>query len=478
MVFGFPKKPLAIISLVIIFSTIIFIKPAQSSDINLSEFCPSFAKNIDQECSKLGYTACHQALKNCEKYYQQKNSEYQTEINSLTKKEKNLKNQIYYLSTKIKNLNYQIYNSNIVIKDLSLQIKNAQSSIDNTNKEIDKTKRELTNILRLRYEEDKKSPIEIFLSEDSLSGFFNDLMALQSLNLKTKDLLANILDLKTNLENQKESMSNEKENLESIVLERTLQMKESQSLKQEQEYILKTTKGREALYQEYLKEIEEKSAKIRAKLFELAGDVKAPTFSEAIELANLVSTQVKIRPAFLLAVLSQESRIGQNVGKCYVTNRKTGGGIYSNGNPAPRIMNPTRDLPIFLSLMSKLGYSFSKKPVSCWIKNYYKGKPYGWGGAMGPAQFIPSTWKLYEDKIKSYTGKSVADPWDIKDSFLAAALYLHDLGAKTTQGEFRAASRYYGGSVAYAKEVSTRAWCIQQFIERGIMSQNCQKLIF
>ena len=71
------------------------------------------------------------------------------------------------------------------------------------------------------------------------------------------------------------------------------------------------------------------------------------------------------------------------------------------------------------SLVIIFGMNYYETPVSCCM--YYKGKPYGWGGAMGPAQFIPSTWVLYEDKIKAITGKT-ADPWNIRDAFLASGI--------------------------------------------------------
>ena len=451
---------------------------AQGSDFNLPEFCPQLTENIDQVCNSLGTAKCHQALKECEAYYEKKSQSYQAEVNQLKTKEKSLRNQVYYLSTKIKDLNYQIYKNNLVIKDLNLQINNTQGSIEKTTENINSMKRKLADILELIYEEDQKSSFEIFFTEKNLSNFFDNLIALESLNFQLQNLLKNIKDLKSNLENQKESMSQEKEELEALVTSRALQLKESSSLKSEQEYILAKTKGQESLYQQYIKEVEKRAAKIRAKIFELAGDVKAPTFGQAIEIANMVCSQINIRPAFLLAVLSQESRIGQNVGRCYVTNSKTGGGVYSNGTPAPRIMNPARDLPIFLSLMARLGYDFSKKPVSCWIKAYYRGKPYGWGGAMGPAQFIPSTWRLMESDIAKYTGKTTPDPWNIKDAFVAAALYLYKLGARPNSGEYQAAYHYYGGSNSYAKQVSSRAWCIQQFIDRGAMSTECQNLLF
>ena len=66
---------------------------------------------------------------------------------------------------------------------------------------------------------------------------------------------------------------------------------------------------------------------------------------------------------------------------------------------------------------------------------------------MGPAQFIPSTWMGYKDKVAALTGKSPANPWDIRDAFAAAAIKLTAGGADGTyQGEWNAAMRYFSGS--------------------------------
>jgi len=134
--------------------------------------------------------------------------------------------------------------------------------------------------------------------------------------------------------------------------------------------------------------------------------------------------------------------LGKNVGQCYVTNQTTGAGTDLKGNPKTRVMSP-KTIPAFNELTASLGMTWNKTGVSCWIPMYSGGAPYGWGGAMGPAQFIISTWNLYKDKVAAITGKT-ANPWNIKDAFIASGLLLKDNGAVTN--EFNAAMRYFSGS--------------------------------
>ena len=66
---------------------------------------------------------------------------------------------------------------------------------------------------------------------------------------------------------------------------------------------------------------------------------------------------------------------------------------------------------------------------------------------MGPAQFIPSTWRTYEARVAATTGHSVPNPWSAEDAIAAMSLYLGDLGADAGgySAERRAAAKYYAG---------------------------------
>jgi len=382
-----------------------------------------------------------QALEEELKKLEEQIANYDKAIAATAQEKKTLENTITSLKNQIIKLDLQISQSNIIIKDLGLQIEDTETSIDKTALKIEESKTRLAVILQEIYEEDQRPLIEILISE-GISDFFDNLVALEALNAKNQELLINIKALKTYLEEQKQSLDEEKSGLEKQVAIQTLQRQENTSAKAEQDSLLKLT---EAEYQKQLTEkssAEKQAQAIRSRIFELIGVPEAPTFEEAYNIAKIVSGQTGVRPALLLAVLTQESNIGKNVGQCFLTNLSTGEGIRATTKAREtKVMNPTRDVTPFVQITQDLGRDIYNTPVSCPLKNS-SGAPVGYGGAMGPSQFIPSTWVLYKDKISNMTGKA-PDPWNIKDAFLATGVYLKDLGVANS--EFKAVMRYFSG---------------------------------
>jgi peptidoglycan hydrolase CwlO-like protein len=474
------------------------------SQENLAQICK--LEEIEKECNIVSQIKCQQLLEKCDAYYQAESERIGKDITKTQQEQKTLQSKVSSLRSRIQQLDLQIQQGNVMIKDLSYQIGDTESSIEQTSLKIEDLKGKLAVILQTIYEEDQSSIIEVLLSNANLSDFFDNLMALENLNLKSREFLGEIKDLKTILEEQKDSLNTEKSNLERVVQIQYVQKQESQTTRSEQEKLLQMT---EVQYQQHLKEkeeVEKTSAEIRAKIIELIGIPigEVPEFGDLIKIAENVAKVVGIRPAFLLGVISQESALGRNIGQCYITNTQTGGGVFiSTGKPVNRIMNATRDLPIFLRIT---GDNFKKMPVSCWIPVCYlvgakslslsyknisidsTGNikcpagyaPYGFGGAMGPAQFIPSTWQLYEGKLISLFGISSPNPWNVRDALAASSLYLSELGAtsRTRAAEITAANRYFGGSYSnYGSQVLQRADCVQSFINTSTMTQTCQNLL-
>ena len=159
--------------------------------------------------------------------------------------------------------------------------------------------------------------------------------------------------------------------------------------------------------------------------------------------------------------LTQESNLGANVGQCYLVDPITGTGKGKNtGTPFANLMKPSRDVGPFMEITSTLGFNAFTTAVSCPIAGVA-----GWGGAMGPAQFIPSTWKIFISRLQAILGH-YPNPWAPKDAFMASSMYLTDLGGigVSVSAQSIAACKYYGSggtACAYGKQVMAKATKIQ-----------------
>ncbi len=418
-------------------------------------------------CTSLSSAGCKALLQKCADFYDQQSAQLAKDLTKTTAQKNTLQNQINSLKKRIQGLTADINEGKIMVKDLNIQISDTQVSIDKTSRDISDSQKQLQAILQSVYEEDQKPSFVIFLS-GNLSDFFGNLANLDNLNSEVGNLLNSTKTLKTYLAGQQIKMSDNVSQLQKTIALQTLQAQQSQEAQQEQSQYLKMT---EVQFQQQQKDklaADQASAKIKSMLFQVAGVTQAPTFGQALDIANSISQIIRIRPAFLLAVISQESALGRNVGKCLLTNASTGEGKkMSTGAYMPKVFKVSRDLQPFLAITASVGRDPLNSPISC-----------DTFGSMGPAQFIPSTWSKFVDRLKSLLGHA-ADPWVIKDSFAASAMYLSDLGAGSD--EATAAYHYNGsGNMAriYSRTVMTRATCIQTFIDSGTMSTSCQNMIF
>jgi beta-N-acetylhexosaminidase len=210
--------------------------------------------------------------------------------------------------------------------------------------------------------------------------------------------------------------------------------------------------------------IKKDSASLESEKFELIGMPDSITFKEALDYAKYAQKATGIRPAFLMSILHEELSMVNEYGMCYLTDFKNGSGTTTDGEALKRVMNPTRDIPGFLTITKELKMDPYKTAVTCPMS-------FGWGGAMGPADFIPSTWMKYKDKIEAITGEA-ANPWSVRDSFLAAGLYLSESGAISDKnGEWKSAMIYFSGSKTspytwYADGAILIADKIQKYIDQ------------
>ena len=359
-------------------------------------------------------------------------------------------NAVATLKTQITKAQLSIKASDITIQTLQGDITDKTLTINELSEKIDREKESVAQLLRKANEIDQSSMAEVILSQQNLSDFFLDIDSFSSIRGALRDSLNAIADAKT-LKEKEKGILEDKENKEADAkAEMEAHKREVQQSEAEKAALLAITKNQEKAYAQILADKKALSAKISAALFSLR-DTNGIQFGQAYQYAQTVSAKTGVRPAFLLAIFSQESSYGKNVGSCYLKDKNTGSGVGMNsGTVFAKVMKPDRDVGPFLQITGELGMDPYNTRVSC-------PQSVGWGGAMGPAQFIPSTWMGIRDIIASYVGESSANPWSPLDAFMAAGIYLRDLGAGTGgyTAERNAACKYFSGSKCSASSFAS-----------------------
>ncbi|MFZ1075423.1 MAG: lytic murein transglycosylase [Minisyncoccia bacterium] len=397
----------------------------------------------------------------------QKEIAQQQQIIAQTQAKKNtLQGDVTLLNAQIKAAQAQIDSKNILIKQLAAEIQQKNIVIVQLTDRIDQGKESLGSILRQTQMIDDSSIISIALGSQDVSGFFGDLDAFVSIQTQLQNLFSTIQTAKAQTETEEAALATKQNQTTDAKFAVVTQQQQISTDKTQKQQLLAITTDQETEYKKYLAAQQAKAAAIRAALFPLR-DAAPIEFADALKYAQAAEAKTGVRPAFILAVLTQESDLGKNVGQCYVTNLTTGAGVGKNsGTQFPNVMKPSRDIPPFIDLGTRLGFDPVKQVVSC-------PQGGGYGGAMGPAQFIPSTWHTYESRIVAATGHAVPNPWAADDAIAAMSLYFGDLGAGAGgyTAEHTAAAKYYAGGAwatagqSYANSVMSLTESIQSNID-------------
>lgn len=338
----------------------------------------------------------------------------------------------------------------VAIAELSEQIGDKAVVIEVLNERLDKQRKSLAELIRQTQAVDDYSLIEVMLSNKNFTEFFTDVESFRAVKESLNDSLTVLAEIKYDTEEQKESL--EEKQLSEAEMKRLqeLEKQEIEEKERQKGQILQVTKGQEAAYVELLEAQQKTAAQLRAQLFDLLGGGGAIPFPEAVGFAQVASAKTGVSAALILAILEQESAYGSNIGSCTATEIIHG----------KQVMHPDRDFPVYKAMALQLGFDANIQQISCpWIRN---GERIGWGGAMGPSQFIPSTWAIYggivnvgngweynknQDAIRTLLSKnSPSSPFVNQDAFLATALLMRDNGAAGTyNSEWTAAIRYFSG---------------------------------
>jgi hypothetical protein len=378
----------------------------------------------------------------------------QSTLTSLKSQGNTIQNQIDTLTAQIKKSQLQLQATQLEISALQQNISIHSDTITTLSGKLSDEQASIAQIIRQTNEIDSYSLVTVALSAQDVSSFFGDLDDFSAIKQELGSSYTDITDTRTQTEDQKNQLEDQQTQAEQLATEQTLEEQQIKTSEAAKQTLLSQNKSQTASEQSVYNVQKQSIAQIQAALFALAGGSSQISLPQAISLAKQAGASVGVDPALILGILKQETNIGKNVG--------TGSWEVD--------MNPTRDVPVYKVIVATLGISPDAHKVSI-------APSYGWGGAMGPAQFIPSTWACYAGYINTTTGScgkgtdgtyagpwqydaakdriakaaghpnTPSDPWNNLDAFTATGMLMADNGAtaKTQASEREAALRYFAG---------------------------------
>lgn len=351
---------------------------------------------------------------------------YKAGIGQKESEKKTITKEVNLLSSKINALKLEIASTEIEIEKIGYEIKTTEEKISANEQNLARQKEFLRELMRSIYMSQDKTLVEVLLGYDQLSDFLSEFQRLEKINDNVKSTIESIKLAKQELEKDKGNLLDVQEEKNNLLFLKENQKQDVVSNKAQRQQLLNLTIKEQKELKDQLSKGEKLLPAMIAQLrsLQIAGQViNADT---AIAAAKFASSVTGVRAAYILGVLKVETNLGSNLGS----------GYYKTD------MSPKQH-PTFLEIINELGLPdtvpVSKKPTG------YK----GWGGAMGPAQMMPTTWIGYKSRVAGITGNNPPNPWNINDAVIAMALMVSNVPGVVNHNydaEYEAAARYFAGN--------------------------------
>lgn len=420
--------------------------------------CPdeNLISEIKKSCGTSILDSVYSACEKEKKTAQQRMSELSSKKVEIEKEEGSVE---WYLS----NINYDI-------KGINAEIINAESSLDEIEKEIEKTdkvllsQRELlSEALRQVYEYDNSSYIEILLGNGSLAEFSEKLAEVEKIQRQISSSIKEIAEIRKSLEKKRNEQLRYK-NVQKL-------SRQSLAVRRDQQgYLLSQLKSAKTPIEQemtrlnmQLREVRTAMTTISNYLFATLGyRVNAKDIFNAVKIA---SSQNELRPSFLLAILQKEAAINKklsntgsrsgNIQQCVDMCKVCSNCVYCS-NTKSRRQWCTNQQNSLERICGKLGLNPNDTSKVRITMDY----------GMGPSQFIPTTWEGY-----GFTG----NPWNLNYAVLAMAT---KLGKGSGDEESKACkyNGYDGKPCSYGTIVMRYTYGWQEVISTCGFSLSCSDL--
>lgn len=356
---------------------------------------------------------------------QEKIDKLENQIDQKRKKERTISGEIEIIDGNVETTKLQLQKTQKLVSDFDVEIGQKEKRVNLMERDILNKKEMMAEYLR-DYDQNNGELALAMLEEGArMDDYFTFLDSMEKMQEQLASALKDIQSAKEKLMGEKEQLQDQRSEQYQISLMQEDQKKTLEYEQSRKERLLNQT-------QKDISLMSVEKEELRKQLNALQSLGTSISLDDAISAAKYASSKTGVRTEFLLGVLRVESNMGQNVG----------GGRYKTD------MNPAQH-DTFKSICKELGLKPEDMPVSkrvCYNKKAADGCG-GWGGAMGPGQFMPTTWMGYKERVAKITG-SDPNPWTLRDALVAMGLKLAAVEGVTAgkeAAERKAASMYLAG---------------------------------
>ena len=334
-----------------------------------------------------------------------------------------INHQLSLLTSRLKQAQLELQQTQLNLQVVTKDKATTETDIGKLRETVQAKRQNLRAVLRSLYEHEEQSLIRIFFTEGSLSDVLAARDAYEQIQNQHITLMQELKLQEETLEQKQQQLEEQQQDLGQLQELLADQRQNLAAQQDEQETFLQAKRAEQVKYDQRLAEARQARQEIERDVFTLKNTGVNIKLTEARDIARYAEKLTGVRAALLLGVLKVETNLGTNLGS----------GVYPDDmHPASR--------EAFLRVTAKLGLDPKTAPISARPRSYQ-----GWGGAMGPGQFMPDTWEGIEARVAELMRKEVPNPYELTDAFVATAIFLADRGATAQAGEYEAVNRYLAG---------------------------------
>lgn len=188
-------------------------------------------------------------------------------LNGITAQRRTLQGEVANIDSQVKSIQGQVYNTQAEINRITGEINTTNVRIAEAEAELVKARTQLSEIVRIMYEEGQVSNIELIAKSNNFSEFVNRSEYFEAIQLKIKESSDKVIALKNELDTKKKQLEESKKKTEELKAQQLAQQSQVSAQLSAKDLLLQRTKGDEAAYQALVKKTQKDFANLQSALW-------------------------------------------------------------------------------------------------------------------------------------------------------------------------------------------------------------------